>query len=74
MRYLVRIAILNSWHAPSSCCKAFHQPFLMFSKPFTVPGFCVGCDAFALGFSAFGLRISRFDFFWLFAMVWFSSN
>jgi len=54
--------------------EVFHQLFSVLSRPFTVPGFCVGCDAFVLGFSAFGLRISRFDFFWLFAMAKFSGN
>jgi hypothetical protein len=29
----------------------------------TAPGFCDGLDAFFLGFSAFGLRTSRFDLF-----------
>jgi hypothetical protein len=39
--------------------------FLIFSNPFTTPDFCEGCDAFCLGgFSAFGLRVSRLDFFW----------
>jgi hypothetical protein len=35
--------------------------FLMFSRPFTEPTFSEGCDAFVLGFSALGLRSSRFD-------------
>ena len=35
----------------------------MFSRPGTTPCFSEGLEAFALGFSAFGLRISRFDFF-----------
>jgi hypothetical protein len=36
----------------------------------TAPGFVDGLDALALGgFSALGLRTSRFDFFWLLAMV-----
>ena len=36
----------------------------------TVDGFVDGFDALPLGaFSALGLRVSRLDFFWLFAMV-----
>jgi hypothetical protein len=42
---------------------------LLGPKPAGLP-FAEGFDAFCfLGFSAFGLRTSRLDFFWLFAMI-----
>lgn len=42
----------------------------MLSSPATTPGFCDGLDALSFfGFSAFGLRISLLDFFWLFAII-----
>ncbi len=42
---------------------------LLAPKPAGLP-FAEGFDAFCFfGFSAFGLRTSRLDFFWLFAMI-----
>lgn len=40
------------------------------STPNTLPTFVDGLDAFALGFTAFGLRASRFDFLFL-GIFWF---
>jgi hypothetical protein len=45
------------------------MPQLFVANPAGLP-FVDGLDAFCfLGFSAFGLRTSRLDFFWLFAMI-----
>jgi hypothetical protein len=47
----------------------FLNPQLFVAKPAGLP-FVDGFDAFCFfGFSAFGLRTSRLDFFWLFAMI-----
>ena len=44
--------------------------FFILSSPATTPGLVDGLLAFGfLGFSAFGLRASRLDFFWPLAMV-----
>ncbi|OCC23673.1 hypothetical protein MB02_10955 [Croceicoccus estronivorus] len=43
--------------------------FFIFSSPRIAPGLSEGLDAFCFfGFSALGLRISLFDFFWPLAM------
>jgi len=41
------------------------------SRPLIAPGFWLGCEAFVFGFSAFGLRTSRFDLFCPLAMIFF---
>jgi len=43
----------------------------MFSRPGTTPRFSEGLDALVFGFSAFGLRTSRLDFFCDLAMILF---